>query len=78
MHQFLQFRSNRLTGQCIFVGVLQKITPLKGSFKCDVPRCGYHGGGAYGSAQINFTKVYVANVISVTRGGSSQRSRKRC
>ena len=36
------------------------------------------GGGVYGSAQINFTKVYVANVISVTRGGNSSLSRKRC
>ena len=56
----------------------KKITPLKGPFKCDVPRWGYHGGGVYGSAQINVTKVYGANVISVTTCGSSQLSRKRC
>ena len=41
---------------------LKKITPLKGPFKCDIPRCGYHGGGVYGSVQINVMKVYGANV----------------
>ena len=34
-----------------FWHVLYKnVTPLS---KCDVPRWGYHGGGVYGSAQIN-------------------------
>ena len=67
-----------LTEQCILVCILPKITPLKGPFKCDIPRWGYHGGVVNGSAQINVMKVYGANVISVTRCGSSQLSRKMC
>ena len=49
------------------VCTLQKITPLKGPFKCDVPRWGYHGVGYTDQRKLTYVmKVYGANVISVT------------